>query len=272
MLKTPLPKKHLGQHFLKDPQVVTNILLDIAPQKDDIFIEIGPGLGALTIPLLGYGVTVYGLEFDQGVIPSLLERTQGFPKFQCVKGDATTFDYQEIVKHHPQKIRLIGNLPYNVGTPILFHLWKYIDSITDMTFMLQKEVVDRMLAEPGNRDYGRLAMMTHYFCKPQSLGLIPPEAFDPPPKVDSQFVHLVPHSAEERARINPNELSLWVKRLFQSPRKTVANNLKAYCPVADLEKAGINPKHRPQDITLEQLIQLIACDYRSKSSSESDTK
>jgi len=189
-------RKRFGQHFLTDPYVVAGIVAAISPQRDDHLVEIGPGLGVLTESLLPCVNAMDAIELDRDIIPKLKERCRDRGQLHIHEADALKFDFTTLAEDG-RPLRIVGNLPYNISTPLMFHLLS-MQTVQDMHFMLQKEVVDRLAAIPSNKDYGRLSVMMQYHCRVESLMQVPPEAFSPPPKVNSAVVRLVPWSEPSR--------------------------------------------------------------------------
>jgi 16S rRNA (adenine1518-N6/adenine1519-N6)-dimethyltransferase len=249
------PRKRFGQHFLHDPHVIGKILAAVAPQPGDRLVEIGPGLGAITLPLLEKAGALTAVELDRDVIPHLQEASRGKGALEIVQGDALEVDLCHLVQDG-QKLRLVGNLPYNVSTPLLFRFLEQADCIDDMHFMLQKEVVQRMAAKPGGKEYGRLTVMLAARCKVEPLFNIGPGAFKPPPKVDSAFVRLTPYRQlpfplRDRARY-----AEVVTRAFSHRRKTLKNALAGLVDEAAISAAGIDSKARPETLSAEDFARL----------------
>jgi 16S rRNA (adenine1518-N6/adenine1519-N6)-dimethyltransferase len=242
------PKKRFGQHFLHDHGVVQRILDAFDPQPGETLVEIGPGPGALTRPLLERCTTLHVVELDRDLAAHL--RT-GFPPAQLAvhEADALKFDFCSLVPEGG-RLRIIGNLPYNISTPLLFHLLEQRHCIGDMLFMLQKEVVDRMAAAPGGKDYGRLSVMLQWQLRVEKLFDVPPGAFTPPPKVDSSVVRLVPHALAPVQVRDAAAFAQVVRAAFAQRRKTLRNNLKGLMPAATLESLGIDPQRRAETLTL----------------------
>jgi len=240
-------RKRFGQNFLIDNGVIDLIIQSINPQPDQTLVEIGPGLGALTLPLLKKAGKLNVIELDRDVIPLLQKTCAGAGDLIVHNVDVLQFDFNTLVTEG-KKLRLIGNLPYNISTPILFKLLEHAEHINDMFFMLQKEVVKRMAAVPDNGAYGRLSIMLQYHCKVTELFTVPPQAFDPAPKVDSAIINLQPR-APECPVSNYALLEKVVKQAFSTRRKTIRNTLKSVCSAEDLEAAGINPALRPENIS-----------------------
>lgn len=243
------PRKRFGQHFLHDRGVISRIVAAIAPQPGDRIVEIGPGLGALTIPVLERVGEMWAVELDRNVIPELEKRAAPVGRLHVVQGDALAIDLTTVAG--PDPVRLVGNLPYNVSTPLLFHFLAQANGIIDMTFMLQREVVDRMAAGPGDADYGRLSIMLAQRCSVEPLFRVGPGAFTPPPKVESAIVRLVPHVVPPFEVGDPILFANLVRTAFSHRRKTLRNALRSMTDVAALERAGIDPGARPETVSPE---------------------
>ena len=247
-------KKQLGQHFLADAHYVEKIVLAVNPRPGDRLVEIGPGQGAITFPLLRRHPQLTVIEFDRDLIAPLTAAAAPLGELTIVHRDVLQVDFTELAGGSP--IRLVGNLPYNISSPILFHALEHADVITDMHFMLQKEVVDRMAAEPGSKVYGRLSVMLQAYAKVQSLFLVPPGAFRPPPKVDSAVVRLVPRPAEHVGIHHHATFSRIVKAAFGQRRKTLRNALGNACTPEQIIAAGIDPSDRAERIDVARFIAL----------------
>ena len=251
------PRKRFGQNFLHDPHIIDNIVQAVRPQPADTLVEIGPGLGAITEQLVDQVGQMAVVELDRDLIPHLKISFATRNNFHIYEGDALKFDFRRILADlGGEQLRVVGNLPYNISTPLLFHLLSFHDLISDMHFMLQKEVVDRLAAGVGDSAYGRLGIMVQYYCKVEPLFVVPPTAFDPPPKVDSAIVRLVPHRQLPITTTSPEQLGKLVTQAFNQRRKTVRNALKSIATDALLQQAGINPEHRPEQISLAQYASL----------------
>ena len=248
-------RKRFGQNFLHDDGVIQNIVNSIYPCKGQRMVEIGPGLGALTTQLLPLLGKIEVVELDRDVIPHLEQSCQGLGELHITQADALKFDFSTLIDGE-NKLRIVGNLPYNISTPLLFHLMKYASQIQDMHFMLQKEVVDRMSASPGNKSYGRLSIMLQYFCQVDKLFDVPPEAFDPAPKVDSAIVRLTPHEKLPLAVDNLDDYAMIVTKSFAHRRKTLRNNLKEILTGEQIEALGINPGARAETLSQQQFAEL----------------
>jgi 16S rRNA (adenine1518-N6/adenine1519-N6)-dimethyltransferase len=244
-----IPKKRFGQNFLVDQDIIRAIIEAIRPTPDDLMVEIGPGLGALTQPLLAYLNHLHVVELDRDIV-SWMQGHYPAGKITIHNIDALKFDFASL----GPKIRVVGNLPYNISTPILFHLLDNVDHVIDMHFMLQKEVVDRMVAAPSTPAYGRLSVMLQYRLYMESLVDVPPESFDPPPKVDSAFVRAVPwptlpHPAKDEAL-----LGKIVTAAFAQRRKTLRNTLKGILDDADFSTLGIDPQLRAENLGVAEFV------------------
>ena len=244
-------RKRFGQNFLHDTGIIHAIIQAINPQPDDIVVEIGPGLGALTKPLSGCLKHLHVIEIDRDIIEYL--QNQPFAdKLTIHSGDVLKFDFAQI--RGTKKI--VGNLPYNISTPLLFHLAHYADEISEMHFMLQKEVVERMCATPNNKHYGRLSVALQYFFAMEKIIAVPPAAFDPAPKVDSAVVRMITDIGRIGVAHNFNHFSQLLTASFAMRRKTIHNNLKGLANDDDLAAVGIAPTCRPENITPEQFVAL----------------
>jgi 16S rRNA (adenine1518-N6/adenine1519-N6)-dimethyltransferase len=248
------PRKRFGQHFLKDENVLRSMMQCIGLQKTDRVVEIGPGLGALTQYLLSELNHLDAVELDRDLIVILKEKFT--PEQLTVHAiDALDFSYASLSKEKSD-LRVVGNLPYNISTPLLFKLFSEIDSIRDMYFMLQKEVVLRLTASVGSADYGRLSVMSQYFCDNDYLFTVPAEAFDPPPKVESAIVRLIPKKQTPLTQPQFDAFSAVVKEAFTYRRKKLGNCLKRYIDVKALEALNIDPHLRPQDVSVSEFIRI----------------
>ena len=250
-----VPRKRFGQHFLHDPRIIGKILAAIAPQPGDALVEIGPGLGAITLPLLERARRLTAIELDRDVIPHLEAAAKPKGELTIVQGDALE---QSLATLAPAggKLRLVGNLPYNVSTPLLFHFLDQADCVQDMHFMLQKEVVQRMAAGPGGKEYGRLTVMLASRCRVEPLFNIGPGAFRPPPKVDSAFVRLTPFIAPPFSIPDRRRFAQIVTQAFSHRRKTLKNALAGVVDEAKIASAGIDPKARPETLSAADFARL----------------
>ena len=250
-------RKRFGQHFLHDAGVIARIVAAIDPQPGQRLIEIGPGLGALTFPLLARCQRLEAVELDRDVIPKLIERAQGRGELLVHEADALAFDFATLAPGR-RELRLCGNLPYNISTPLLFHLLESAAAVIDMHFMLQKEVVTRMAAAPGGGDYGRLTVMLAVHCRVERLFDVGPGAFRPPPRVDSSIVRLVPHRTPPFAIGDRARFATVVARAFGQRRKTLRNSLRGVVDEAGFEATDIDPIRRAETLAPEDFARLAA--------------
>ena len=255
------PRKKLGQHFLHDRNIIRRIIEAIAPQEHEHFVEIGPGHGAITRPLLESVGLLDVIELDRSLADEL-RTTIGAgsdPRLRVHHADALKFDFGSLVRVSAaggERLRVAGNLPYNVSSPLLFKLLETAYLFADLHIMLQKEVVDRMTAAPGNRTYGRLTVSLAARCRVERLFNIRPGAFKPPPKVDSAFVRIVPDS-DLRARIrDERSLDLIVASAFSMRRKVLSNSLGALLSTDQLREAGVDPTARPEQLEFGAFVHL----------------
>jgi len=248
------PRKRFGQNFLHDPAVIGKIIAAIRPRPEDYLVEIGPGKGAITLPLLEAAGRLEVIELDRNLIAPLTERCRELGKLTVHNTDALTFDFCRIAGNKP--LRVVGNLPYNISTPILFHLLTQHQCIGDMHFMLQKEVVTRMAAAPGGGDYGRLSVMLQYRCRVTPLFTIGPGAFNPPPRVESAFVRLEPFEQPPVTVVNETVFQDVVRRAFAQRRKTLRNALRDVLDASEIAAAGIEPAARAEVLAVEDFAAL----------------
>ena len=250
-----VPRKRFGQNFLVSPGVVAKIVAAIAPRHGDILVEIGPGLGALTEPLLDRLAHLHVVEIDRDLISRLRERH--LPERLTIhEGDALQFDFGMLAGKEKPSLRVVGNLPYNISTPLLFHLAEYADRILDMHFMLQKEVVDRMVSPPGGREYGRLSVMLQYRCEMERLFLVPPGAFDPAPRVASAIVRMIPRPVAALAAFDPAVFTKVVTAAFGQRRKMLRNTLRDILDEASLAALGIKPTARAEELGVAEFVRI----------------
>ncbi len=248
-------RKRFGQNFLQDQSVISRIVSAINPKPGQNLVEIGPGQGAITELLLNKTNGVLNVvELDRDLIPILNTKFFNHAGFTVHEHDALKFDFGVLAQD--QKIRLIGNLPYNISTPLMFHLLQWSHQIQDMHFMLQKEVVDRLCAEPGTSAYGRLGVMIQYQCKAEYLFTVKPGAFHPIPKVDSAIVRLTPYSELPCVADDIEQLANLVRTAFAQRRKTIRNNLKGVLTAEQIESIDIDPGIRPEKLSVEQFVKL----------------
>jgi len=261
-------KKRFGQNFLVDESVIKQIVDCIQPQADDLMIEIGPGLGAMTKPLLSRLDSLNVIELDRDIIPKLKKNCQfadnaNSSKLVVNEADVLKFDFAalhsqqaKLTGHDAKKLRVVGNLPYNISTPVLFHLLNYRHLIQDMHFMLQKEVVDRIVAVPGVKNYGRLSVMLQTFCDVQFLFEVPPYAFQPAPKVNSAILRLQPKTLFENCIGDFSRYEKLVRQAFSQRRKTLKNTLKALCTAEQIVTAGLLPGQRAEELSVSDFVKL----------------
>ena len=249
------PRKRFGQNFLHDNMVIQNIVDSIHPQTGEHFVEIGPGKGAITDPLLRILGEIDVVELDRDLIPILHQNLDHLGELRIHQSDALRFDFSTLTREK-KAFRVVGNLPYNISTPLLFHLTNYLPSIIDMHFMLQKEVVDRMAAAPNSKTYGRLSVMMQYHCKVEKLFLVKPGAFFPPPKVDSAIVRLAPHESNPYQVDDKKIFAKIVTQCFSQRRKTLRNNLKNILETEEIESLDINPGCRAETLEIEQFVNI----------------
>ncbi|MBZ0088707.1 MAG: 16S rRNA (adenine(1518)-N(6)/adenine(1519)-N(6))-dimethyltransferase RsmA [Thermomonas sp.] len=255
----PGAKKHLGQNFLHARDVIEKIVQAIAPKPGDALVEIGPGQGALTFPLLDRHAALTAIEFDRDLHAPLQAAARAHGQLRLIEGDVLAVDFSALAAelHAPGgRIRLVGNLPYNLSSPILFHALDHARAIVDMHFMLQKEVVDRMAAAHGSKVYGRLSVMLQAFATVTPLFAVPPGAFRPAPKVDSAVVRLVPRPAAQIGIVNPALFAQLVRAAFGQRRKTLRNALKGLAEAAEIESAGISANARAEQVAVTGFVQL----------------
>jgi 16S rRNA (adenine1518-N6/adenine1519-N6)-dimethyltransferase len=249
------PRKRFGQNFLHDQMVIERIVNSFNPKQGDHVVEIGPGEGALTNLILNAIGKMDIVELDRDLIPLLKIRFATYDGLKIHSADALKFDFCSL-QDSEKKLRIIGNLPYNISTPLLFHLFSQSHCIQDMHFMLQKEVVDRMVASAGDDAYGRLSIMLQYFCAAEYLFTVKPESFRPAPKVDSAIVRLIPHAEPPVEITDFDTFSKLVNFSFTQRRKTLRNILKGQLDTLHIEALGIDPTTRPERLTLEDFSRL----------------
>jgi 16S rRNA (adenine1518-N6/adenine1519-N6)-dimethyltransferase len=252
-------KKRFGQHFLHDKNILRRIVEAVSPRADDRIVEIGPGEGALTFPLLQAAGTLTTIELDRDLIEPLRARAAGVGELTIVHRDVLSVDFGALADGGV--LRLVGNLPYNISTPILFHCLDQAAAIEDMHFMLQKEVVDRMAAGPGSKTYGRLSVMLQLRCSVEPLFGVPPGAFRPPPKVDSAVVRLVPFTPAQLrdagfAGAAFDTIERVVRAAFGQRRKTLSNALSTVADPGQIAAAGIDPRARAEQLAPAEFVAL----------------
>jgi 16S rRNA (adenine1518-N6/adenine1519-N6)-dimethyltransferase len=249
------PRKRFGQHFLHDKHIIQRLVNVISPQPGQHIVEIGPGQGALTVPILKLIHEMDVIELDRDLIPALTSRCKEHGTLHIHEADALVFDYLQLIKNS-QQLRLVGNLPYNISTPLIFHLLKFTPHIIDMHFMLQKEVVDRLAAKAGEEAHGRLGIMVQYHCDVASLFDVPPGAFYPPPQVNSSIVRLIPYQTIPHHAHDYTHFANIVKQAFSQRRKTLRNSLKSFLSDDDWKRVDIDPHLRPEELNVEDYVKL----------------
>jgi len=252
-------KKRFGQNFLVDKNIIQRIVDSIHPIDTDLMIEIGPGLGAMTLPVIENLKHLHVIELDHDIIPKLILKlnTQA-QKLSIHETDVLKFDFFSFYQHQDsnKKLRIIGNLPYNISTPVLFHLLKNRSIISDMHFMLQKEVVDRIAAAPGNGTYGRLTVMIQAYFKVTPLFTVSPFAFSPPPKVDSAILRLIPDTQYSNDIPDFTQFETLIRTAFSQRRKTLRNTLKKLCSIEQIEAANLNSNQRAEELSVADFVRL----------------
>lgn len=248
-------RKRFGQNFLHDNYVIGQIVDAISPQNGENLVEIGPGLGALTEPVCEQVEQLTVVELDRDLAARL--RTHPFmaKKLTIIEADALSYDFSQLLKPD-EPLRVFGNLPYNISTPLMFHLFSFANQVKDMYFMLQKEVVNRLAAGPGHKNYGRLSVMAQYHCYVMPVLEVPPEAFNPPPKVDSAVVRLIPHQEKPVKVHSESDLQQVCAQAFNQRRKTLRNSLKDLLTQEQIESVGINPGLRAESLSLQNFADL----------------
>ena len=247
------PRKRFGQNFLRDDSIIEAIARSISPIATDHLVEIGPGEGALTQALISSGCQLDAIELDRDLRTRLLASFSTYPDFALHSADALKFDFASLVTER-RPIRVVGNLPYNISTPLIFRLLDQAEGIADMHFMLQLEVVDRLAAQPGTKDWGRLGVMAQFQCQIEKLFEVPPDAFYPPPKVQSAVVRLAPHASPQFPGADKTALSKVVTQAFSQRRKTLRNNFKGVLTDVDFEQMGIDPSCRAETLSISDFV------------------
>lgn len=249
-------RKRFGQNFLHDQHIIQAIVAAIYPQSDQNLVEIGPGLGALTEPVAEQVEHLTVIELDRDLAKRLRHHPFLQQKLNVIEADAMQFDFNQLITAEDQKLRVFGNLPYNISTPLMFHLFQYHHLIQDMHFMLQKEVVKRLCASPNSKAYGRLSIMAQYYCQVMPVLEVPPTAFKPAPKVDSAVVRLVPH----KQLPYPVKDVYWLNRVcsqaFNQRRKTLRNALSALFSAENLTALHIDLNARAENLSLADYARL----------------
>jgi len=249
-------RKRFGQNFLHDTRVIDKIVNAVAPKAGDLLVEIGPGLGALTGPLVRRAEHLTVIELDRDLAAGLPRRLGMPTNLTLIEADALRFDFGSLLTDEHARMRIVGNLPYNISTPILFELLRYGAKVQDMHFMLQKEVVDRITAPAGSKEYGRLSVMVQYYCKPTFLFEVPAGAFNPPPKVTSAVFRLEPYVSKPVVAQSEKALAALVSHVFTQRRKTLRNSLKGQIDEAGFARVGIDPMARPETLSMAQFVAL----------------
>ena len=258
-----VPRRRFGQHFLHDPSVIGRILKHIEPRSGEEFLEIGPGRGALTGPLLDAGARVTAVEIDRDLASQLEDRFAD-RQLRIHRADALKFDIHSAKTGEP--LRLVGNLPYNISTPLLFHFLAYARDIRDMFIMVQKEVATRICAPPGGKDYGRLTVALAARCDTRMLFTIKPGAFSPPPRVQSAMVHIEPRPGRLEQVHNPRLFDQILRTAFSARRKQLGNALGQLVTAEELMSCSIEPSRRPETLTPEQFVALANALHRRRES------
>ncbi|WP_100656079.1 16S rRNA (adenine(1518)-N(6)/adenine(1519)-N(6))-dimethyltransferase RsmA [Alteromonas flava] len=248
-------RKRFGQNFLHDEYIIDKIVSAINPQNDQVMVEIGPGLGALTEPVCEVINHLTVVELDRDLAKRLRHHPFIQSKLTVIEQDALTFDFGSLCKDG-KRIRVFGNLPYNISTPLMFHLFSFTGCIADMHFMLQQEVVNRLAAGPNHKNYGRLSVMAQYYCQVMPVLPVPPSAFKPPPKVDSAIVRLIPYIEPPVAVDNIARLNQVCAMAFNQRRKTIRNSLKELIADEDWSELNISPDLRAENLALTDYAEL----------------
>jgi 16S rRNA (adenine1518-N6/adenine1519-N6)-dimethyltransferase len=247
-------RKRFGQHFLRDEGIIQRIVDAIAPAPGQRLVEIGPGEGAITLPLLRRAGQIAVIELDRDLLPRIAATCKDVGAVEIIHADVLEVDLGALATN--ARLRLVGNLPYNISSPILFHCMQHLDSIQDMHFMLQREVVDRMAAAPGSKIYGRLSVMLQLACRIEPLLGVPPEAFRPPPKVDSAVVRLTPLPMEARPLRHARLIEQLVRAAFGQRRKTLSNALRDFASATQMRAVDIDPGDRAEQLAPAAFVRL----------------
>jgi len=252
-------RKRFGQHFLHDQNIIRKLLSAMNPQPSDSIIEIGPGEGALTFPLLQRCKELTAIELDRDLIPLLQKNSKPYGTLHLINSDVLQVDMSQLALTAPY--RLAGNLPYNISTPLMFHMLKFRELIQDMHFMVQKEVAERIIAHPdqpnrNSKHYGRLSVMMQYHCHSEYLFDVPPGCFSPPPKVDSAIIRLIPHTKPPVTVNDMETFAALVQAAFNQRRKTISNSLKLFVDRTTMLSLDIDPGSRAENLGLQHFAQL----------------
>ncbi|MFT5136734.1 MAG: 16S rRNA (adenine1518-N6/adenine1519-N6)-dimethyltransferase [Arenicella sp.] len=250
------PRKSLGQNFLQDPNIIRKIVASLNIKKDDVVMEIGPGRGALTELILPLAGQLHLVEFDRDLARYWRQRADESANLVVHEYDVLKFDLDEVLALTERRIKIIGNLPYNISSPVLFHLMPFAAHIDSQVVMLQKEVVDRMSANSGNKQYGRLSVMLQYRYQIENLFKVPASAFFPPPKVESAIARLTPKQIIERPVNNLLDFEKIVKQAFSQRRKTLRNTLKGSLSAEQMESVGVSPTNRAEVLSVDNFVDL----------------
>jgi 16S rRNA (adenine1518-N6/adenine1519-N6)-dimethyltransferase len=250
------PRKRFGQNFLHDPNVIDKIVHAIDPKPGEALVEIGPGQGALTYRLLQAAGALTAIELDRDLIAPLRDNAAAHGALELIEGDCLKVDFAALAQARGRPLRVVGNLPYYISTPIVFHLLESIEHIGDLHFMLQLEVVERMAAEPGSKTYGRLSVMVQDQCEVALKFRVPPGAFFPAPKVTSAIVALKPRL--DRSSENRERFEAVVRHAFGQRRKTLSNALKPLMSAVEIDRAGVDPQARAETLSVAQFRALAA--------------
>lgn len=256
-----IARKRFGQNFLTDPFVVEDIVTTIAPEKEQALVEIGPGLAALTIPMTQQVDHLTVIEIDRDLAARLANNSKLKDKIRVIEQDAMKVDFGKLANEAGQPLRIFGNLPYNISTPLMFYLFKFTTAIADMHFTLQKEVVSRLIAAPNSKAYGRLSVMAQYYCQIMSVLDVPPSAFRPVPKVDSAVVCLTPYRSTPYPVRDVAILRQITTRAFNQRRKTIHNSLGQLFTDAQFGKLGIDTTARAENLSVAQYVDLANLYY-----------
>jgi 16S rRNA (adenine1518-N6/adenine1519-N6)-dimethyltransferase len=250
-----IPRKRFGQHFLCDQGVIQHIVSSLAPSTTDHLVEIGPGQGALTVPVLKQAKRLQAIELDRDLIEELARRTERIGTLTVYSADVLDFDFRSLIDNH-QRLRVFGNLPYNISTPLIFHVLSFADIIIDMLFMLQKEVAERMAAKAGTDFYGRLSVMVQYRCQVEILFDVSAQSFYPPPQVQSSIIRLVPHAVLPFPAHDEVLFADIVKQAFGQRRKTLRNSLKHLVNDEVWSQSTIRSDLRAENLRMQDFVEL----------------
>ncbi|QOI11281.1 16S rRNA (adenine(1518)-N(6)/adenine(1519)-N(6))-dimethyltransferase RsmA [Blochmannia endosymbiont of Colobopsis nipponica] len=245
-------KKKFGQNFLNDQHIIDLIIYYISPKNNENLIEVGPGLGALTKRIAKYVNHLTAIEIDKDLVQKLKKSLSHQKNIKILHKNVMSINFQNLSNKIGESLRIFGNLPYNISTQLIFHLLKYINVIQDMHFMLQKEIADRLIAMPNNKNYGILSIMVQYFCTVFHLTEVPSKSFIPNPKVNSTFIRLTPHNNKPYLANNLKNLSIIVKTAFKQRRKIIKNSLKNLLNTKQIIKQGIDPTLRAENLDIKQ--------------------